>query len=135
LILVDSSVWIDYFNGITTPQTEKLDRLLGTRLLAIGDLIVTELLQGFRRDRDFDQALKLLTSLDIVSLGGEHIAIQAARNFRALRSRGVTIRKTVDTIVATWCIENGYDLLHSDRDFDAFAKHLGLQVVAGEFLT
>jgi len=135
LILVDSSVWIDYFNGITTPQTEKLDRLLGTRLLAIGDLIVTELLQGFRRDRDFDQALKLLTSLDIVSLGGEHIAIQAARNFRALRSRGVTIRKTVDMIVATWCIENGYDLLHSGRDFDAFAKHLGLQVVAGEFLT
>ena len=135
MILVDSSVWIDYFNGITTPQTEKLDRLLGTRLLAIGDLIVTELLQGFRRDRDFDQALKLLTSLDIVSLGGQHIAIQAARNFRALRSRGVTIRKTVDMIVATWCIENGYDLLHSGRDFDAFAKHLGLQVVAGEFLT
>ncbi len=135
MILVDSSVWIDYFNGITTPQTEKLDRLLGARLLATGDLIVAEVLQGFRLERDFDQALKLLTSLDIVSLGGEHIAIQSARNFRALRSRGVTIRKTIDTIIATCCIENGYELLHSDHDFDAFAKYLGLRVVAGDFLS
>ena len=132
MILVDSSVWIDYFNGITTPQTDKLDGLLGVQLLAIGDLIVTEVLQGFRQERDFERALKLLTSLDIVSLGGENISIQAARNFRALRSRGVTIRKTIDTVIATWCIENRYDLLHSDRDFDAFAKHLGLRVVSGE---
>ncbi len=134
MILVDSSVWIDYFNGITTPQTEKLDRLLGAPMLAIGDLIVTEVLQGFRQERDFDQALKLMTSLDIVSLGGEQIALQAARNFRTLRGKGVTIRKTIDTIIATCCIENGYDMLHSDRDFDAFAKHLGLRVVVGEFL-
>jgi hypothetical protein len=78
--------------------------------------------------------LRLLTTLDIVSLGGERIAIQAARNFRTLRSRGVTIRKTIGTIIATFCIENDYDLLHNDRDFDAFAKHLGLRVVGGEFL-
>ena len=135
MILVDSSVWIDYFNGITTPQTEKLDRLLGARLLATGDLIVTEVLQGFGKERDFEQALKLFTTVDIVSLGGEQIAIQAARNFRALRSKGITTRKTIDTIIATCCIENGFELLHSDRDFDAFAKHLGLRVVSGEFLS
>jgi predicted nucleic acid-binding protein len=132
LILVDSSVWIDYFNGTITPQTEKLDRLLGAEPLAIGDLIFTEVLQGFGEDTDFNTAKKLLTSLEVVNLGGAHVGIQAARNFRTLRSRGITIRKTIDTIIATCCIENGHDLLHDDRDFDAFAKHLGLRVVSGE---
>jgi hypothetical protein len=129
LILVDSSVWIDYFKGIVTPQTEKLDSLLGRQPLAIGDLILTEVLQGFAGERDFNQARKLLTSLLVVELGGQEIAIQAARNFRALRSLGVTVRKTIDTLIATRCIESGYDLLHSDMDFDPFAKHLGLRVV------
>ena len=129
MILVDSSVWVDYFKGTVTPQTEALDRLLGTEPLAIGDLILTEVLQGFDDERDFNQARKMLTSLTVVKLGGQEIAVQAARNFRALRSLGVTVRKTIDTVIATRCIESGYDLLHDDRDFDPFAKHLGLRVV------
>jgi len=130
LILVDSSVWIDYFNGTITAQTEILDRLLGQQPLAIGDLILTEVLQGFHNERDFNDARKMLTSLEVVELGGgQEIAIQAAKNFRALRRLGVTVRKTIDTVIATRCIESGYDLLHNDRDFDPFAKHLGLRVV------
>jgi predicted nucleic acid-binding protein len=129
LILVDSSVWVDYFNGAITPQTEKLDQLLGREPLSTGDLILTEVLQGFTRDRDFDTANRIMTSLTIVELGGREIAIQAARNFRALRTLGVTIRKTIDTVIATRCIEGGYRLLHNDRDFDPFTRHLGLQVV------
>ena len=129
MILVDSSVWIDYFRGSTTAQTERLDQLLGTEPLAIGDLILTEVLQGFAAERDFNAARKILTELTVVELGGQEVAIQAARNFRALRKFGVTIRKTIDTVIATRCIESGYDLLHDDRDFDPFVKHLGLRVV------
>jgi predicted nucleic acid-binding protein len=128
LILVDSSVWIDYFNGTITTQTEMLDGLLGRQPLAIGDLILTEVLQGFDQERDFNQARKMLTSLMVVESGGQEIAIQAAKNFRRLRTLGVTPRKTIDTVIATRCIESGYDLLHSDRDFDPFAKYLGLRV-------
>jgi predicted nucleic acid-binding protein len=129
LILVDSSVWIDYFRGTITAQTGKLDGLLGHEPLAIGDLILTEVLQGFDNQRDFNAAVKMLTSLTVVELGGREIAIQAARNFRALRRLGVTVRKTIDIVIATRCIESRYDLLHNDRDFDPFAKHLGLRVV------
>lgn len=129
MILVDSSVWIDYFKGTITPQTEKLDSLLGREPLAIGDLILTEVLQGFAHDRDFNQARKMLTSLKVVDLGGQEIAIQAARNFRALRNLGVTVRKTIDSVIATRCIESGYDLLHDNRDFDPFVKQIGLSVV------
>ena len=127
MILVDSSVWIDYFRGTTTPQTEKLDSLLGNELIATGDLILTEVLQGFVSDRDFNQAKKLMTSLVIVDLAGQNIAIQAAKNFRALRSLGITVRKTIDTLIATYCIESGLPLLYSDRDFDPFVKHLDLR--------
>jgi predicted nucleic acid-binding protein len=129
LILVDSSVWIDYFRGSITAQTEKLDQLLSSEPLAIGDLILTKVLQGFDDERDFNKARKMLTALTVVELGGQETAIQAARNFRALRKRGVTVRKTIDTVIATRCIESGYDLLHSDRDFDPFVNHLGLRVV------
>jgi predicted nucleic acid-binding protein len=129
LILVDSSVWIDYFNGTITPQTEKLDGLLDREPLAIGDLILAEVLQGFANERDFNKALALLTSLTVVDLGGREIAIQAAKNFRLLREAGVTVRKTIDSVIATRCIESGYDLLHSDKDFDPFVKHLGLHAV------
>ena len=129
MILVDSSVWIDYFKGAITAQTGKLDSLLGQEPLAIGDLILTEILEGLFGERDFNQAMKLLTSLIVVELGGQEIATQAAKNFRALRKRGVTVRKTIDTVIATRCIEDGYELLHNDRDFDAFAKYLGLRVV------
>lgn len=127
MILVDSSVWIDYFRGATTPQSERLDALLGTEPLAIGDLILTEVLQGFGPERDFNQAKKLLTGLHVVDLGGQEIAIQAAKNFRTLRSMGVTVRKTIDTLIATRCIESNYVLLYSDRDFDPFVEHLGLR--------
>jgi hypothetical protein len=98
--------------------------------LAIGDLILTEVLQGFHNERDFHDARRMLTSLTVVELGGREIAIQAANNFRALRRLGVTVRKTIDTVIATRCIESGYHLLHNDRDFDPFARHLGLRVVA-----
>ena len=126
---MDSSVWIDFFHGVVTEQTETLDRLLARQPLAIGDLILTELLQGFAADRDFQQAQKTLAPLTVVDLGGREIAIRAARNFRTLRKLGVTVRKTIDTVIATRCIESGYELLHSDRDFDPFVKHLGLRVV------
>jgi predicted nucleic acid-binding protein len=129
LILVDTSVWIDYFKGAITPQTEILDSLLDREPLAIGDLILTEVLQGFADQRDFHQAAQLLTSLVAVELGGQEIAMQAARNFRTLRKLGVTVHKTIDTVIATRCIESGYGLLHNDRDFDPFAEHLGLRVV------
>ncbi len=129
MIVVDSSVWIDYFNGVLTPQTEKLDRLLGTEELAVGDLILTEVLQGFVKDKDFHVAKKVLTSLLIIELGGRDIAMQAAKNFRSLRRLGVTVRSTIDALIATRCIESGYRLLHNDRDFDPFAERLGLRVV------
>ncbi len=129
MILVDSSVWIDYFRGVNNARTGKLDRLLGQEPLAIGDLILTEVLQGFSDPKAFHEVRRLLTSLTVIELGGQKIAIQAARNFRALRRLGVTVRKTIHTIIATQCIASRYDLLHNDRDFDAFADHLGLRVV------
>ncbi len=126
MILVDSSVWIDYFRGSATVETEMLDGLLGTEPVATGDLILAEVLQGFVGERDFNQARKLMLSLVIVDLGGKALAIQAARNFRALRALGVTVRKTIDTVIATRCIESRLALLYSDRDFDPFVAHLGL---------
>lgn len=130
MILVDSSVWVDYFRGALTAQTDKLDLLLGREPLAIGDLILTEVLQGFDRDHNFQTAKELLTSLFVIEMGGEEVAIQAARNYRFLRRKGITIRKTIDAIIATRCIISGYELLHSDRDFDPFTLHLGLGVVS-----
>jgi predicted nucleic acid-binding protein len=127
LILVDSSVWIDYFRGGDTPQVDTLHLLLGTEPLATGDLILTEVLQGFTSDADFARARKLLRSLTIVHLGGTVVAIRAAQNFRRLRALGVSVHKTIDTVIATYCIENRLALLHSDRDFDPFVAHLGLQ--------
>jgi len=127
MTLVDSSVWIDYFRGVSTPQTEWLDASLGTEPVATGDLILTEVLQGFLSDRDFNQAEKLLVSLAIIDLGGRRVAIQAAKNFRTLRARGITVRKTIDTVIATRCIEIGFPLLFSDVDFEPFVEHLGLR--------
>ena len=129
MIVVDSSVWIDYFRGRATPQVETLDALLGVEPVATGDLMLTEVLQGFAGDRDFNQARKLLTSLVIVDLAGPSIAVKAAENFRALRGLGISVRKTIDTVIATHCIENRLPLLYSDRDFDPFVEHLGLRAV------
>ena len=128
MILVDSSVWIDFFRGRPTPQVERLDALLGNTRLAVGDLIVTEVLQGVRDERQFNQVRKTLDAFTQVDLVGKAIAVQAAKNFRTLRGLGFTVRKTIDTLIATRCIESGFTLLHSDRDFDAFAAHLGLRV-------
>jgi len=127
VILVDSSVWIDYFRGTSTPEAETLDSLLSTEPIATGDLVLTEVLQGFVGDRNFNLAKKLLTSLVIVDLAGQDIAIQAAKNFRALRALGISVRKTIDTVIATRCIESRLSLLYSDRDFDPFVEHLGLR--------
>ena len=127
MILVDSSVWIDYFRGTDTQQTAMFDALLGREPLLIGDLILVEVLQGFTSDRDFTQARNLLAAFKTVELCGEELAIQAAINFRTLRKRGVPVRKTVDTVIATCCMENDFALLYSDRDFDPFVEHLGLQ--------
>ena len=129
MILVDSSVWIDHFRGRDTPQVALLDRALASELVAIGDLILAEVLQGFTRDRDFQQAHRLLASLDVVEIGGTAVAVQAAQNFRRLRALGITVRKTIDTLIATRCIGDGLTLLHSDRDFDPFEQHLGLRVL------
>jgi predicted nucleic acid-binding protein len=106
MILVDSSVWIDYFNGRETPETNKLDTLLGVEPLAIGDLILTEVLQGFRSDVDYQTAKELLTSLTIFEMLGVDIAFKSVDNYRSLRKRGITIRKTADVIIATFCIES-----------------------------
>jgi predicted nucleic acid-binding protein len=127
LILVDSSVWIGYFRGDTTPAVDCLDNLLGQEPVAVGDLILLEVLQGFRLDRDYRRARKLLSSLDVYPLLGPELAIAAANNYRKLRKLGVTVRKSVDTIIATFCIENNATLLHQDRDFSPFSEHLGLK--------
>jgi predicted nucleic acid-binding protein len=127
MVLVDSSVWIDYFNGRDGAATRKLDELLSTTIVTVGDLILVEVLQGFSRDEDFRTARSLLLELELVQLGGVELALKAAANFRLLRSRGITVRKTVDCVIATWCTEHGVALLHSDRDFDPFAEHLGLR--------
>jgi len=129
VILVDSSVWIDFFRGKETTQTIRLEALLDTQELAVGDLILAEVLQGFSDEGDFTKAQFIMTTMDVVELVGEEIALQAAQNYRFLRSRGITIRKTIDTIIATKCIAEGLVLLHSNRDFEPFVTHLGLQVV------
>ncbi|UZW57912.1 PIN domain nuclease (plasmid) [Sphingobium sp. JS3065] len=129
MILVDSSVWIDFFRGRPSRETDILDELLGQEPLLIGDLVLAEVLQGFSADRDFKHAYRLLGSLELIEIGGREIALQAARNFRSLRARGITVRKTIDTLIATRCIEAGINLLHDDRDFDPFTEHLGLNAI------
>jgi predicted nucleic acid-binding protein len=128
MIVVDSTVWVDYFNGQTTPQTDALDRLLSRALVLMGDIILTEVLQGFRNDKDFREAKRLLEPLAFSEMLGRNVALQSASNYRRLRRRGITVRKTIDVIIATFCILNGHSLLHSDRDFDAMEQHLGLAV-------
>lgn len=129
MILVDSSVWIDFFNGTPTREAETLDRLLASEPVAIGDLIYAEVLQGFSSAKAFRRAKAALDELECYDLVGRDMALKAALNFRKLRDKGVTVRKTVDVLIATFCIERGVALLHRDRDFDAFEEHLGLAVV------
>lgn len=129
MILVDSSVWIDFFRNQATVQAEWLDRNLGVEGLLVGDLVLAEVLRGFRDDRGFDEARRMLGRLQQVSLCGEELAVEAARNYRLLRAKGVTVRGTIDVIIATRCLLDDLVLLHSDRDFDAFEAYLGLRSV------
>ncbi|MCY7408425.1 MAG: PIN domain nuclease [Alkalinema sp. CAN_BIN05] len=126
MVIVDSSVWIDYFNGRDTAQTNKLDDLLSSEAVGLGDLILVEVLQGFREDKDYQIAKQLLTALTVFNLLGSDIAVKSANHFRSLRKRGVTVRKTADVVIATFCIENNYPLLFSDKDFIPFMNFLGL---------
>lgn len=129
MILVDSSVWVDFFRNTPTPQAQWLDANLGVEAILVGDLILAEVLRGFKDDRGFNEARRQLGRLQQIVLGGEDLAIESARNMRKLRSLGVTVRGTIDAVIATRCIVDGCRLLHGDRDFDAFEKHLGLRVV------
>ena len=126
--IVDSSVWIDYFGGKVTQQSELLHTALGSEAIAIGDIILCEVLQGYRRREDFGAARDALLRFPIYPIGGTEIAIKSAENYRALRRQGITICKTIDCLIATFVIEHGFTLLHSDRDFDPFEMHLGLRV-------
>lgn len=128
MIVADTSAWIDYVRGVDANHTNILDyELLHNRIIT-GDLIITEFLQGFREESDFKAAKQLMDSLEYRDFVGRDIALRAAVNFRKLRKTGITVRKTIDVIIATFCIENGYALIHNDRDFDPIEKQLGLRV-------
>ena len=129
MILVDSSIWIDYFNGKKTRQTDWLDSALGTTPVIMGDLILTEVLQGFQNSREFKIAKGLLLGMPFMPMLGLDIAIQSVENYRSLRKRGVTVRKTIDVIIGTFCIHYQLPLLHDDRDFEPMVRFLGLKTV------
>lgn len=129
MIIVDTTVWIDYLGGTVNPHTEWLDRELGLRHFGLTDLILCEILQGIRKESAFAQVRRELSRFEIFDTGGEVLAVAAAHNYRMLRSNGYTVRKTIDCLIATFCINEGHSLLHRDRDFDVFEQHLGLRVV------
>jgi predicted nucleic acid-binding protein len=126
VIVVDSSVWIDFLNGRKMPHVERLHAVLGTEEIILGDLMLCEVLQGLANERAARQVESLLRRFEIVSMAGDAIAVAAARNFRSLRKRGITVRKTIDLLIGTWCIENRRPLLHNDSDFRPMARYLGL---------
>ena len=132
MILVDSSVWIDYFNGIPTWQTDLLDTYLSNVPVVIGDLILTEVLQGFRSNKDYETAKTFLSALPFRQIGGYNVAVQSAQNYRLLRRTGVTVRKTIHIIIATFCIMEGLRLLHDDRDFDLMVSHFSLKTSSAQ---
>ena len=127
MVVVDSSVWIDYFNGVASEETDRLDDLLGQEMVAVGDVILAEVLQGFRADADYRVARELLGSLVMVEMLGVRRALKVADHYRRLRKHGVTVRKTMDAIIASFCLNERLPLLYSDRDFDPFVEHLGLK--------
>lgn len=127
MIFVDSGVWIDYLRGVRSASTDRLNTLLGNELVITGDLVLAEVLQGFATDTAFEKARYVMSLPRIISVSDPDIAVDAARNYRALRAKGVTIRKTIDTLIATRCIIDGIPLLYTDRDFDPFVAHLGLK--------
>jgi predicted nucleic acid-binding protein len=129
MVLVDTSVWIDYFRGTDSRQTDALDRLFDEDSIIIGDLILVELLQGFRTKKELAAADEIVSRLEYRDMAGREVALKAAENYRMLRTKGLTVRKTIDMLIGTFCLVNGIRLLHNDRDFDPMEKHLGLRVV------
>jgi predicted nucleic acid-binding protein len=121
MVLVDSSVWIEYLQDRTTPQTDWLERHLSLERIAVGDIILAEVLQGIRNERGFKEARLMLGVFEQISMGGTYLAVKAAQNYRQLRSLGVTVRGTIDALIATRCIEDGLQLLHCDRDFEVLS--------------
>jgi predicted nucleic acid-binding protein len=130
MILVDSSVWIDYFNGVDNPPANYLFDNLGREVFVTGDLVMLEVLQGFVSDRDYETGRKIMESLPFFNLCGKEVALAASKNYRILRKKGITIKKTVDMVIATFCIENKIRLLHNDRDFLPMEEFAGLRSVA-----
>ena len=129
MILIDSSVWIDYFNGVLTPHTDWLDSSLGEIPIIMSDLILIEVLQGFKSDKDFKIAKDLLLNIPFMAMGGQALALQSAMNYRYLRTKGVTVRKTIDVVIGTFCIQNQFALIYCDRDFDPMVQYLGLETI------
>ena len=130
MILVDSSVWIDYFGGRNTWQTDTLDELLSFVPVIMGDLILAAILRGFRSDNDYESAKSYLSDLPFRQMGGYQVAVQSAQNYRTLRKRGVTVRKTIEVIIGTFCIIEDLPLLHDDRDFDPMTTHFSLKTLS-----
>jgi len=128
MIIADTSVWIDYVKGIDAPHTNILDYELVCNRVITGDIIIVEFLQGFKNDREYLIAKQIMDNLEYRDFLGKEVAIQAANNYRKLRKLGITVRKTIDVIIATFCIENGFSLIHNDRDFDPMEELLGLVV-------
>jgi predicted nucleic acid-binding protein len=129
MTLVDTTVWIDYFRNRSTPETDWLDREVSRQRLGLTDLILCEVLQGIARPREFDRTRAVLQQFEIYSTGGIHLAVTSAQNYQTLRLQGVTIRKTIDCLIASFCLLQGHTLLHNDRDYDPFERLLGLRVV------
>lgn len=129
MVIVDTTVWIDYLAGTLNPETEWLDRELDHQRLGLTDLILCEILQGLRSDAETKRVHRQLSHFEIFSTGGEALALASALNYRTLRAKGVTIRKTIDCLIATFCLTQGHALLHRDRDFNAFEQYLGLRIV------
>jgi hypothetical protein len=129
MILADSSVWIDYFNGRETPKTDWLDSALGREHIVTGDLILLEVLQGFQNDKDFKTAKRLLMSFPLMNMVGQELALESALNYRFLRQKGITVRKTIDVLIGTFCIHHQLYLLHDDRDFEPMERLLKLKTI------
>jgi predicted nucleic acid-binding protein len=129
MLVVDSTVWIDYFNGAENPRTDYLHNIVDQQPILVGDLILAEVLQGFRDDADFEQARRALGKYIQAEMVNPALALQSAHNYRLLRRKGITVRKTIDSLIATYCIENEHELMHTDSDFDGYEAHLGLKVI------
>ena len=129
MVIIDTTVWIDYLRGRSTEQTEWFERELGQQRLGLTDLILCEVLQGISSEASFQRVQRELFRFEVYNTGGKDLAVAAARNFRTLRQRGRTVRKTIDGLIATFCLRQGYSLLHRDRDYDHFEEILGLSVI------